>query len=66
MESLPSLLLNLPLLIDQSEAFRFLQEEPIGAFAVLLAVTLIVPPIFETAQAARRVGAAGDGRSAWP
>ncbi len=47
MEPLPSLLLNLPLLINQSEAFRFLQEEPIGAFAVLLAVTLIVPPIFE-------------------
>ncbi len=28
-------------------AFTLFQEEPIGAFAVLLAVTLIVPPIFE-------------------
>ncbi|MGB3294928.1 MAG: cation:proton antiporter [Phormidesmis sp.] len=28
-------------------AFTLFQEEPIGAFAILLAVTLIVPPIFE-------------------
>ncbi len=47
MEPLSSLLSNLPLLIGQSQAFHFFQEEPIGAFAVLLAVILIVPPIFE-------------------
>ena len=47
MEPLPSLLSNLPLLISQSKAFHFFQEEPIGAFAVLLAIILIVPPIFE-------------------
>ena len=47
MEPLPSLLSNLALLIGQSQTFHFFQEEPIGAFAVLLAVILIVPPIFE-------------------
>ncbi|MGB3300497.1 MAG: cation:proton antiporter [Phormidesmis sp.] len=33
--------------LGQSGAFHFFQEEPIGEFALLLAITLIVPPIFE-------------------
>ncbi|KPQ35904.1 MAG: hypothetical protein HLUCCA11_08390 [Phormidesmis priestleyi Ana] len=58
MAPLHSLLLNFSLLVGQSKVFHFFQEEPIGAIAVLLAVTLIVPPIFERLKLVHRLAEA--------